>query len=92
MPDFGSHTQVRILRKVLESNTDPRRRLILARAIEHADAEGNGRYPELIATCSKRRQSYRYWGSGDSSGTSAPVTASARSWVRININIIMHLW
>jgi hypothetical protein len=67
MQDFDSHTQVKVLRKVLESITDPRRRLILARTIEHADAEGNGRYPELIATCSKQRQSYRYWGSGDSS-------------------------
>jgi hypothetical protein len=67
MQDFDSHTQVRALRKVLESIIEPRRRQILAKTIEHADAEGNGRYPELIATCSKKHQSYRYWGSGDSS-------------------------
>jgi hypothetical protein len=72
MRDFDSHIQVKVMRKVLESITDPRRRQILAKTIEHADAEGNGRYLGLIGTCSKKHQSYLYWGSGNSS--SAPKT------------------
>ena len=72
MKDFNTHVQVRVMRKVLETVTDPRRRQILITTIEHADAEGSGRYEDLIATCSKKHQSYRYWGSGDSSDHKTP--------------------
>jgi len=72
MQDFDTHIGVQSLRKVLETVTDPRRRQILTETIKHADAEGSGRYEALMATCSKKHQSYRFWGSGNSSAHETP--------------------
>ena len=77
MQDFDTRIQVKCLRKVLETITDPRRRQILITTIEHADAEGSGRYEALIATCSKKHQSYLYWGSGNSSAHETPQSFAA---------------
>jgi hypothetical protein len=72
MQDFDTHIQLKSLRKVLETLTDPRRRQILTETIKHAEAEGSGRYEALMATCSKKHQSYRFWGSGSSSAHETP--------------------
>jgi hypothetical protein len=45
-------------------NTD-RQRLICQNFIDHASAECKGDYETLMASCSRQRQDYRRWGSGD---------------------------
>ena len=70
MANFDSMAQCKAMRAELENLTDPRRRKILTNMIEHAEAEGRGEYDELMASCSRKRQSYVFWGSGDNSITS----------------------
>jgi hypothetical protein len=72
MQDFDPQVQVKTLRKVRDSITDPRRRQILDNLIEHAAVEGGGRYHELMASCSRKRQSYEQWGIGGPAAAQAP--------------------
>jgi hypothetical protein len=81
MQDFDPHAQVNTLRKVLESITDPRRRQILGNLIEHATVEGGGRYHELMASCSRKRQSYNQWGISDG----AAVVKAPQSYAELEI-------
>jgi hypothetical protein len=65
MERFDPTIHVKVLKQVLETIKEPHRRKILTNVIEHAAAEGDGRYEDLMATCSKRSQSYLSWGSGE---------------------------
>lgn len=69
MAHFDSMAQCKAMRRELDRLTDPRRRKILSNMIEHAEAEGQGRYDDLMASCSKKSQSYVFWGSGNNSIT-----------------------
>ena len=60
MAQFDTTAQLTVLRQVLASIKEPRRRLILQNVIDHADAEAGGRYADLMATCSRKRQSYLF--------------------------------
>ncbi len=62
MKDFDQWAQVNTLRQVRETIKDERRRKILDNAIEHAIAEATGNYEALMASCSRKRQSYMFWG------------------------------
>lgn len=42
-----------------------RQKQICQNFVDHATAECQGAYEELMATCSKKAQDYRRWGSGD---------------------------
>lgn len=62
MKDFDPMAQVNTLKKVQETIKDERRRKILDNAINHAIAEASGNYEALMASCSRKRQSYMFWG------------------------------
>lgn len=64
MCDFDNTHHLKRMREELGRITEPRRRQILINMIEHAEAEGQGFYDDLMATCSRKQQSYFYWGSG----------------------------
>jgi hypothetical protein len=63
MSDFDTLAAPRVARRHLESIKEPRRRQILQNFIEHAEAEASGRYTDLMATCSLKRQQYATFGS-----------------------------
>lgn len=63
MKDFDNSAHVKALKRELETIQDPRRRKILENSIEHAIAEGEGNYDRLMNSCSRKRQSYYFWGS-----------------------------
>jgi hypothetical protein len=49
METFDPTIHVKVLRRVLESIREPHRRKILTNVIDHAAAEGDGRYEDLMA-------------------------------------------
>jgi len=64
MRDFDPLHVARVAEGELARLTNPRQRQILENFIEHAAAEATGDYPRLMASCSRRRQSYTAWGAG----------------------------
>jgi hypothetical protein len=62
MRRFDTTAVARFARRHLESIREPRRRQVLENFIEHAEAEASGQYDRLMATCSKKRQSYTQYG------------------------------
>lgn len=65
MQDFDGLHHVKVMKEVLDTLTEPRRRQIMRNMIEHVITECSGHYAELMATCSRKRQSYYSWGRGD---------------------------
>ncbi|MBI2311314.1 MAG: hypothetical protein HYU77_02280 [Betaproteobacteria bacterium] len=65
MQDFDGQHHIKLLNEVLGTLTDPRRRQIMQNTIEHLTTLGSGHYAELMAACSRERQSYYSWGRGD---------------------------
>ena len=61
-PDHLTNT---IRDKVLPTIKDERRRLVCQNFIDHSGAECQGDFETLMASCSRKRQDYRRWGSGD---------------------------
>lgn len=62
MAEFDPKSVVKIAREHLRTISEPRRRQILENLIEHADAESEGDYERLMASCSQKRQSYANYG------------------------------
>jgi hypothetical protein len=62
MKDFDPMAVARVARAHLETIREPRRRQVLENFIEHAEAEASGEYERLMASCSKKRQSYTIYG------------------------------
>lgn len=63
MKEFDPSNVVNVARRYLETIREPRRRQILENFIEHAEAEATGRYEDLMASCSRKRQQYATFGS-----------------------------
>ncbi len=63
MKEFDVLAVAKVARRHLETIEEPRRRRILENFIEHAEAEATGDYEALMASCSKKRQSYATYGS-----------------------------
>jgi hypothetical protein len=63
MNDFDPLAIARVARRHLETIEEPRRRRILENFIEHAEAEAGGDYEALMASCSRKRQTYAVYGS-----------------------------
>ena len=64
MRQFDPLNVARVAEAHLATLADPRQRQILQNFIEHAAAEATGDYARLMASCSRRRQSYTAWGAG----------------------------
>ena len=64
MRRFDPLNVVRVAEAHLATLENPRERQILANFIEHAAAEATGDYARLMASCSRKRQSYTAWGAG----------------------------
>jgi hypothetical protein len=64
MRAFDPLAVVKVATAHLATLSDPRQRAILENFIEHATAEATGDYPRLMASCSRKRQSYTAWGAG----------------------------
>jgi hypothetical protein len=64
MRDFDPLAVARVATAHLATLADPRQRRILSNFIEHASAEATGDYARLMASCSRRRQSYAAYGAG----------------------------
>ena len=64
MRDFDPLNVSRVAERHLATLTDARQRQILCNFIEHARAEATGDYTALMASCSRKRQSYTAWGAG----------------------------
>jgi hypothetical protein len=62
MRDFDTTALARVARAHLAKTEGARRRKILENFIEHAEAEAAGEYERLMASCSKKRQSYTMYG------------------------------
>jgi hypothetical protein len=63
MKDFDPMAVVKVARAELEKIREPHRRRILENFIEHAEAEASGDYEALMASCSRKGQSYATHGS-----------------------------
>jgi len=63
MKEFDTMAVAKVARRHLETIREPRRRQILENFIEHAEAEGRGDYEALMASCSRKRQTYATHGS-----------------------------
>ena len=63
MKEFDPLAVAKVARRYLETIQEPRRRQILENFIEHAEAEASGRYEDLMASCSRKRQQYATFGS-----------------------------
>jgi len=64
MRRFNPLNVVEVAERYLATLSDPRQRQVTLNFIEHARAEASGDYDTLMASCSRRRQSYTAWGAG----------------------------
>lgn len=69
MNSFNPENAANVAREVLATIQEPRRRQILHNFIAHAAAEASGRYDELMASCSRKSQSYAVYGTGQEDPT-----------------------
>jgi hypothetical protein len=62
MRNFNPMEFVEQARRHLQTLTDPRQRVVCQNFIDHAEAEMSGDYAALMASCSRKRQSYFSYG------------------------------
>ncbi|MCY4427497.1 MAG: hypothetical protein OXC05_10780 [Halieaceae bacterium] len=68
MREFNPGNVAEVAAVLMETLHSPRRRQILQNFIDHATAECNGDHDALMASCSRKRQSYAYWATGAKDG------------------------
>lgn len=64
MRQFNPLNVVEVAERYLATLTDPRLRQVTENFIMHARAEATGDYATLMASCSRKHQSYTAWGAG----------------------------
>lgn len=63
MKQFDTEAVAKVARRHLETIQEPRRRQVLQNFIDHAQAEASGDYEALMASCSRKEQTYATYGS-----------------------------
>lgn len=90
---FDPQNVARVATAELARLTDARQRRILQNFIDHASAEASGDYARLMASCSRKRQSYTAWGAGEGYAAHLPQDYAAleshyRALIEMNVYLI----
>lgn len=72
MKTFDTMNATKVAEKLLETIKEPRRRQILQNFIDHARAEALGDYDALMASCSRKWQTYGQWGGSEAMAAHQP--------------------
>ncbi len=93
MRQFNPNHVAEVAESCRSSMHTPRQRQILDNFIEHARAEANGHYEALMASCSRKCQSYSAWGAGEGYQAGLPQSYEAlvhhyRMLIELNIYLI----
>lgn len=93
MRNFNPTHVVEVARAYQQKLTNPRQRQILQNFIEHAEAEGQGLYDTLMATCSRHSQHYSAYGAGGDYSAHLPQSYAAleqhyRGLIAANVYLI----
>lgn len=89
MKQFDTEAVAKVARLHLETIQEPRRRQVLQNFIDHAQAEASGDYEGLMATCSRKEQTYATYGSDFGSPQSyAELETHYHGLIQANIYVI----